>query len=79
LDGLVCLIEGMMLGQVWSRLAGSTNQLLDLASATAACAMRDRRSAGVQIVPVSQIRGSEGRCTDFDAAFRASHPLIWAG
>jgi hypothetical protein len=39
---------------------------------TATCAIGDRRAAGTRIVPIQQIRGSEGRCTDFDAAF---HPL----
>jgi hypothetical protein len=63
------LMRGWM-GKVWSRMTGDSNYLLDLVSATGACTMQDRHSAGVQIVQVSQIRGSEGRCTDFDAAFR---------
>jgi hypothetical protein len=29
-----------------------------------------RSHAGVRLVPIDQIRGSEGRCNDFDTAFR---------
>jgi hypothetical protein len=60
------------LGQIWAKLRGQQNQLLDLATVAATCAIGDRRAAGTHIVPIQQIRGSEGRCEDFDAAF---HPL----
>ena len=58
--------------QIWAKLRGQQNQLLDLTTVTATCAIGDRRAAGTLIVPIQQIRGSEGRCEDFDAAF---HPL----
>ena len=58
--------------QIWAKLRGQPNQLLDLTTVTATCAIGDRRAAGTQIVPIQQIRGSEGRCADFDVAF---HPL----
>jgi hypothetical protein len=57
---------------IWARLRGQQNQLLDLTAVTASCTIGDRRAAGIKIVPIQQIRGSEGRCEDFDAAF---HPL----
>jgi hypothetical protein len=58
--------------QIWAKVRGQQNQLLDLTTVTATCAIGDRRAAGTRIVPIRQIRGSEGRCEDFDAAF---HPL----
>jgi hypothetical protein len=58
--------------QIWAKLRGQQNQLLDLTTVTASCAIGDRRAAGTRIVPIRQIRGSEGRCVDFDVAF---HPL----
>jgi hypothetical protein len=58
--------------QIWAKLWGQSRQLLDLTTVAATCAIGDRRAAGTQIVPIQQIRGSEGRCADFDAAF---HPL----
>ena len=58
--------------QIWAKLRGQQNQLLDLTTVTATCAIGDRCAAGTRIVPIQQIRGSEGRCEDFDVAF---HPL----
>jgi hypothetical protein len=58
--------------QIWAKLRCQQNQLLDLTTMAATCAIGDRRAAGTRIVPIQQIRGSEGRCEDFDAAF---HPL----
>jgi hypothetical protein len=59
-------------GQIWGRLRGQSRQLLDLHTVAATRTVGDRRAAGIQIVPIDQIRGSEGRCDDFDSAF---HPL----
>jgi len=59
-------------GQIWARLRGQSRGLLDLTAVAAAGAIGDRRAAGTQTVPIRQIRGSEGRCKDFDGAF---HPL----
>ena len=58
--------------QVWATLRGQSMRLLDLSRVASASTIGDRRAAGVQIVPIDQIRGSEGRCEDFDCAF---HPL----
>ena len=60
------------LRQVWARLRGQSRRLLDLNTVATASATGDRRAAGTQTVPIRQIRGSEGRCEDFDVAF---HPL----
>ena len=59
-------------GQVWARLRGQSRRLLDLNTVASTCVSGDRRAAGTQTVPIGQIRGSEGRCEDFDVAF---HPL----
>src|SRR5262245_56737614 len=59
-------------GQVWARLRGHSRRLLDLSTVAAASARGDRRAAGTQTVPIRWIRGSEGRCEDFDVEF---HPL----
>ncbi|HEU5099030.1 MAG TPA: hypothetical protein VFU22_08425 [Roseiflexaceae bacterium] len=58
--------------QVWARLWGQSRRLLDLSSVAATGTVGDRRAAGIQTVPIRQIRGSEGRCDDFDSEF---HPL----
>ena len=59
-------------GQIWAKLRGQPSRLLDLTAVVAAGAIGDRHAAGAQTVPLDQIRGSEGRCDDFDVAF---HPL----
>jgi hypothetical protein len=46
--------------------------LLDLSAVAAACTIHNRHYSGTRTVPIGQIRGSEGRCEDFDGAF---HPL----
>jgi hypothetical protein len=60
------------LGKMWSALTGCSRRLLDLTTVKATCAVRNRHYAGIQTVPLRQVRGSEGRCNDFDDAF---HPL----
>jgi hypothetical protein len=57
-------------GRIWAELRGQSRRLLDLNTVAAASAIGDRRAAGTQTVPICQIRGSEGRCDDFDVAFR---------
>jgi hypothetical protein len=56
--------------QVWATLQGQSRRLLDLNIVAASRAAGDRHQAGTQTVPIRQIRGSEGRCDDFDMAFR---------
>ncbi len=45
-------------------------RLLDLTAVQHAGSTCARSSAGLRTVPIRQIRGSEGRCDDFDADFR---------
>jgi hypothetical protein len=52
-----------------SALTGRSNRLLDLADVRRACEMRGRRFDGIRAVPLREIRGSGGRCGDFDADF----------
>ncbi len=52
---------------IWARLRGQNSHL---ESVSANEHGNGRRLPGVQIVPISQIRGSEGRTQDFDSAFR---------
>jgi hypothetical protein len=61
------------LRRLWASFTRQRSFLLDLAEVTAACTVRERRSLGLRVVPVEQIRGSEGRARDFDAAFRPLH------
>ena len=56
-------------GQIRSSLTGDSRQLLSLAEVDATCTVEARRSGRMQTVPVSQIRGTEGRCNDFDRDF----------
>lgn len=55
--------------QIWSSLTGKSRQLLSLAEVGASCAVQARRHAGIRTVPIGKIRGSEGRCNDFDRDF----------
>lgn len=52
-----------------SFLTGEPRQLLSLTEFDATCKVQARRHAGLKTVPISQIRGSEGRCGDFDRYF----------
>ncbi|MCL4264624.1 MAG: hypothetical protein KJ069_15480 [Anaerolineae bacterium] len=52
---------------LWARISGRNS---DLATMPANEHGNGRRLPGVQIIPISQIRGSEGRSQDFDAALR---------
>jgi hypothetical protein len=60
------------LHQVGAMLRGRSACLLDLATIAAGRTISARCYLGAQTVPIRQIRGSEGRCDDFDDAF---HPL----
>jgi hypothetical protein len=57
------------LGRIWSALSGRSRDLIPLAKVEARCTVRDRQAAGLQTVPIDRIRGSEGRCHDFDRDF----------
>ncbi len=56
-------------GQFWSSLTGRMAGLLALEQVRAACTVQAESSGGVHTVPISQIRGSEGRSHCFDRDF----------
>lgn len=58
------------LGQVWSILTGRPRHLRELAEVPAARVVRGPHYRAIRIVPISSIRGSEGRPYDFDMDFR---------
>jgi hypothetical protein len=55
--------------QVWSMLTGHSRGLLPLEEIEATCTVHVHRSAVMRTVPLSQIRGSEGRSDEFDCDF----------
>lgn len=57
------------LGQMWAAFTGRSRHLLNLAEIEAHGSAGNRYSAGIQAVPLRQIRGSQGRCQDFDLDF----------
>jgi hypothetical protein len=56
--------------KVWAAFTGRPHALLDLDAVRAACTLGSGYHAGMRAVPIALIRGSEGRCQDFDAGFR---------
>lgn len=56
-------------GRVWSTLTGRSRHLLALTELDAVCTVGARRDTGIRTVPIGQIRGSEGRSSDFDRDF----------
>jgi hypothetical protein len=59
-------------GRFWSIGSRESRWLLDLSEIEETCRVEARSYAGLHTVPIEQIRGSEGRSTDFDRDF---HPL----
>lgn len=57
--------------RVWGTIRCRSSRLLSLNDLAAGWTIHARRFAGRQNVPLQQIRGSENRTNDFDAAF---HP-----
>lgn len=57
---------------IWAALRNRSTRLGELMSETAQCTGNARACAGVRIVPIAQICGSECRSEDFDDSF---HPL----
>jgi len=57
------------LAKLWSALARRPRRLLYLESVRCAACLRGSHYAGLYAVPIRQIRGSEGRCEDFDSNF----------
>jgi hypothetical protein len=58
------------LQQVWSKLHRHNYQLQDLGQAKQKETVQSSQTAGVQLIPIDRIQGSEGRTQDFDAEFR---------
>lgn len=57
--------------KLWSTLTGRCNSLLSLYDVQKhKHPVQERSYAGLLLVPIAQIRGSEGRTADFDADFR---------
>jgi hypothetical protein len=59
-------------GRFWPTGRPDSWRLLELSEIEGTCRIDDRCYAGLQTVPIEQIRGSEGRSSDFDRDF---HPL----
>jgi hypothetical protein len=55
--------------QFWSHLTGRSRALYALKEVTTACAIQAQSDSAVRPVPISQIRGSEGRSRYFDRDF----------
>ncbi|MGD2040655.1 MAG: hypothetical protein PVH11_07495 [Anaerolineae bacterium] len=60
------------LRRLWSVLTQRRQCLLDLSEVEKQCSIRHRHYRGIQTVCLDQIRGSDGRCRDFDRAFYPS-------
>lgn len=57
------------LGQWWAALTGRCRSLLQLDATTRENGVGARHYAGIQAVPIRQIRGTEERARDFDVEF----------
>ena len=55
--------------QLWAALTGASRSLVALSAVESACSSGARGCARVRSVPLGRIRGSAGRCTDFDRGF----------
>jgi len=56
-------------GQLWAGLTGRSRGLLALGEVCTACSVQNQGDGGIRTVSIGQIRGSEGRATDFDRDF----------
>ncbi|MFN8458177.1 MAG: hypothetical protein U0401_26590 [Anaerolineae bacterium] len=61
------------LDRLWAGLTGQSRELLTLAHVEADEVIGNRYSAGLQTVPLNQIKGSQSRCRDFDRHFYPLH------
>jgi hypothetical protein len=60
-------------GQFWSSLSGRSRRLFALKQVRTACTIEAENDGGIRTVPLSQIRGSEGRSRYFDCDFNPLH------
>jgi hypothetical protein len=68
--------------RTWTTLTGKSNQLMRLDEFSRHKEVINRSHAGIQVIPIEHIRGTEGRDADFDAQFRplsAHNRERWAG
>ena len=57
------------LRRIGSAITGRSRCLFDLNAVKPTHAIHGCQRSGTQAVPIARIRGSEGRCSDFDSAF----------
>ncbi len=57
-------------GQLWRKLIRRQEALQTLHEIAQLNGPQTRSHAGVRLVPIDRVRGSEGRCDDFDSSFR---------
>ncbi len=60
--------------QLWARITRRSRSLLDLNRIR--CSAADRHYIGLELAPIDSIRGSEGRCRDFDRDFLPLQPQL---
>jgi len=65
-----------MLHRVSNMLKRRSKRLLDQTSYQSATCIPNRHYAGLKIIPIDRIRGSEGRTEDFDDAFYPLHDRL---
>jgi hypothetical protein len=58
------------LGRLWSSMVGTPSGLIDIGLFHGLVSLNVQSDAGIQVVPIAEIVGSEGRSTEFDAAWR---------
>lgn len=62
------------LGKIWAAFTRQPRHLISLTGVRKSIRIDNSYSIGVQTVPIEQIRGSQGRCRDFDSAFYPLQP-----
>ena len=68
MDFRIAKFKGLI-GKIVAAITGRPNQLVDLETLTTGKNIRTRRYARSHSVNINQIKGSEGRCQDFDQKF----------
>jgi hypothetical protein len=57
------------IGKIWAIITSRSNHLLDVETISRGKNIRNCRFVGTYTVRIDQIKGSEGRCQDFDQNF----------
>ena len=58
-----------LINKIWANLTGKNPHLLDVNIITQGKSKRNCRYIGARTIPLQKIKGSEGRCQDFDRNF----------